>query len=367
MADLGRNFYKKLLEVSESVGMPPENLLNVMALESGVNPKASHGSGSAVGLVQILPKYLSNLGYSGSGEDFLNEPAEQQLIYIEKLIKSNMNAFNGGQPFKSLTQYYLSNFLPSCLSRSDIKSENPNAIIASKDPTELHIPHTSINFEKRVYNSNSGLDVDHDGNITYGDITKMLANVANRNTYKSQLDFLKTHTGYEETKSSKVITDPKVLSVKQDAIEQSVSDKITSLLDNILDNIRASEKKYKKLYKTLLPTHDFIIKVNADNKTNVLEFCRILSSALEEELLATAYTHKNDNEIEIQCSIQGPLKLCHKTIEQFSNVFSGIFCKYANIDMIDTNVIINRRSDLPILTADEALDNYRSFLIQRNS
>ena len=77
MTDLGPNFYKRLLEVSNSVGMPPEFILNVIAVESSFDPSAGAGH-SAAGLFQIMPKNLKHFGYQGTAADFRKEPPEVQ-------------------------------------------------------------------------------------------------------------------------------------------------------------------------------------------------------------------------------------------------------------------------------------------------
>jgi len=393
MSDLGPNFYKKLLEVSASVGLPPESILNVMGLESGFNPSVGK-PGSAVGLVQILPKYLSSLGFSGTEDDFRKAPAEEQLIYIERLIQRNMKAFNGGKPFKSVTQYYVSNFVPACLTRQDIINEDPNAIIAAKNPTEPHTPHISIDYEKKIYKRNSGLDFNHDHQITYSDLTNKLAQVANGKNYLTQLSNLKAHTGYSSgdtstTNSNINSQDSKYNELVRQYIEQnnemgdnmsflqqpnigqvSVNEsptQIENMVDSLLQDIRASERQYKELYKNLLPTNNLVIEVYANDKVDAIEFSRILCSALDEELLAKSYIHEQNNNIEIQCNIQGPQKICYEVIKQLTNSIANEFknatSKIGGID-INTNVVMNKISSYSGLTIKSALSNYRKFLLK---
>jgi hypothetical protein len=408
MQDLGPNFYKKLIEVSASVGMPPENLLNVMGLESGFNPSVGK-PGSAVGLVQILPKYLGKLGYKGSESDFRNAPPEEQLIYIEKLIKGNMNGVNGGKPFKSVTQYYLSNFLPACLKRQDIINEDPNAIIAAENPTELHIPNTSIEFEKKVYKQNSGLDSNHDGAITYGDLTNKLSQVANRSSFKNQISKLKEHTGYESKINTKINTQTNTKTIEKNKSEseleyekminnlmknnQGLSKLIDSssltnmigneenktlkktidyldiekLLGNMLTNVRASEKKYKQLYKTYLPSNNILIKIQSNDKINELEFGRLLCSVLDEELLSTATVHSDGNVVEVQSTIHGPQQLCYDTTKQLTDslvtTFKCATAKLGGINII-TELNQNKQSCYAEVNFNSVLSNYRMFLLK---
>lgn len=395
MSDLGPNFYKKLLEVSASVGLPPESILNVMGLESGFNPSVGK-PGSAAGLVQILPKYLSNLGYKGTEADFRNSPGEEQLIYIERLIQKNMRAFNGGKPFKSVTQYYVSNFVPACLIRQDIINEDPNAIIAAENPTEPHIPNVSIEYEKKIYNRNSGLDFNHDHQITYGDLTNKLAQVASGKNYLTQISNLKAHTGYNGSNTTSIPTNVKSkdseynelvrryieqngeagdnMSFLQQPNVDNTSSTVTesapqieTMVDSLLQDIRASEKNYKGLYKKFLPTHNLVIQVFANDQTDAIEFSRVLCAALDEELLSKSYIHEFNNNIEVQCSIQGPQKLCYDTIKQLTNSIASEFkiatFKIGGID-IKTNVVMNKISSYSGLTIKSALGNYRRFLLK---
>src|ERR1700688_1273854 len=107
------SFYQKLLEVSNDVQMKPEDLLNVMAVESGIDPTAHNMGGNASGLLQFMPSTLKNLGFQGTHGDFRQLSAVDQLDYVKKLILGNMR-YNGG-PFRSAAQYYVANFLPVAL------------------------------------------------------------------------------------------------------------------------------------------------------------------------------------------------------------------------------------------------------------
>jgi hypothetical protein len=417
MADLGPKFYQKLLEISNNLGMQPEHLLNIMAMESGFNPSVGKGN-SAVGLVQILPKYLSKLGFNGSADDFRRTPPEDQLIYIERLIRGNINAFNGGRPFRSLTQYYISNFLPACLKRADIQSEDPNAILASKYPDKPHIPNSSIDFEKQVYNGNAGLDVNKDGHITFGDLTQKLAQVAGWKPYRTQVDNLKKYTEYKggyvpptDYKAPKIespkgddryddllkkfiddqykkggdidiihqfngqYTSPELLKdilptaqVSTPTTETNIGEaQLNNLLDQMVTQVRNADKNYRKLYKKYLPTNHFVIEVFARDKVNAIEFSRILCSALDEELYANAYTCINDDDVEVQCDINGPEDLCYETLSQLTasleDVFKDATKKIGGVK-VNTNVIINKTSSYSEISTKTALSNYRKFQLK---
>ena len=183
MSKLDSNFYQKLLQLSSKVNMNPEDILNVMAVESGLDPSAHNPNGNASGLVQVMPKFLSGLGFKGTHEEFRKTPASAQLDVVEKLIQ-NMIKINGG-PLTSAAQYYVGNFLPVALKLPGVRQKRPETIIVSKNPTEPHLPNISIQQEKIFYNANTGLDFNRDGNITYGDIQSVLKAAKNKKSYQN--------------------------------------------------------------------------------------------------------------------------------------------------------------------------------------
>lgn len=63
MANLGNNFYPKLVKISSELGMSPEDLLAVMVSESGINPTAHEKKYGASGLMQFMPSTLKALNF----------------------------------------------------------------------------------------------------------------------------------------------------------------------------------------------------------------------------------------------------------------------------------------------------------------
>jgi hypothetical protein len=369
MPNLGPGFYKKLLEVASNVGMKPEDILNVMALESGLDPSAGTG---AVGLVQFLPTYLKDYGYTGTGQDFKNESGETQLIYVERLIKSLMK-LTGGKPFKSAVEYYVGNFIPAALKIPGVQQQNPDTIICSRDPKEPHIPGVKINTERLYYRSNAGLDFDKDGNITYGDLKNKLNQVTKGKIFQNAIRDMKKQTGYDASKNkpnelnqsirsymteNKPITEP-----KNDLISN-----ITNLINNFLQQLHASEKQNNKLYKKFLPKQNMLIQVKARDSIDAIEFSRVLCTALDEELQAQSFIHiADDNNPEIECIIYGPEKECFETIQQLTNnmvdVFKQATKKIGEID-IKTNFIMNKKSSYQQISIKMAELSYRKFLFK---
>jgi hypothetical protein len=365
MTDLGPNFYKRLLEVSNSVGMPPEFILNVIAVESSFDPSAGAGH-SAAGLFQIMPKNLKHFGYQGTAADFRKEPPEVQLDYAEKLIKDNMNTLNGGKPFKSVTQYYVSHFLPAALKIPGVQQEDPNAIIASGDQIS-HLKGISKEFEKKYYKANSGLDLDKDESITYGELSRILASKIKQKSYLAAINDMKKYTGHNPKEKKQVQETQLAQKEPTKPKEIGFIATIENLLNDLLQRIRTAERKDKQLYKTFLPNNNFLIQVTAKDHFDAIEFSRILCLALEEELLAKAYTHINSNEVEVECNIYGAQKECFSAtkqlIESIAETFKDATKKIGSID-IKTNLIINKKSSYQQITGLTAEKAYRRFLLK---
>lgn len=142
---------------------------------------------------------------------------------------------------------------------------------------------------------------------------------------------------------------------------------LTNILNNYLQMVASTEKNNKKLYKENLPNNNLVIKIISSNYTNSIEFSRILCSALEEELMAKAYTHTNGKNTEIECSILGPKQDCIKTVQQLSNSLSSAFknatYKIGEIN-IKTECIINKKSSYKQISFKSADSQYKQFLLK---
>lgn len=366
MANLGSNFYTKLADIAKGAGMPPEYILNVMALESGLDPSAGAGSTGAAGLVQIMPQYLKNYGYEGSAKDFRSESGETQLIYIEKLIKT-LVGYNGGKSFKSAAQYYAANFLPASLKLPGVQNEDPNTIIVAENPDKPHLPNIGIQTEAKFYKANKGLDLDKDGVITYGDLQNKLKQVAGRSVYQNAVKALKEQTNYtpnkEESSDKTHELATNLLKNKNTGFMANLHD----LLDKFLKMIKMSAQENKELYKAYLPSQDMLIHVKAQDPVDALEFSRVLCCAIEEELVAKAYTHTDGKNVEIECQVTGPKPYSEKAVQQLIDAISETFkesTKSIGGINIDTMLFINKKSSYKPISGKYAELNYRKFLFK---
>jgi len=347
-------FYQKLLEVSNEVQMKPEDLLNVMAVESGIDPTAHNSGGDASGLLQFMPSTLKNLGFKGTHSDFRQLDGVDQLDYVKKLIQSNMK-FNGG-PFTSAAQYYVANFLPVALKLPGIKNGDPSTVIVAKNPDRPHLPGVSTHQESVFYNSNPVLDADKDGAITYGDIQTVLNRAASGKNFKSAVAQLQSATGYQPGKAA-----PSMVA------SNKPSNNVYNILDKYLQQVTAADRSNKKIYKKFLPNHDILIRVFADSQTDAIEFCRILTTAFDEELSASSFIHTNGSQVEVQCSIAGPAEACFDTIKQLTDAIAEAFevaTKKIGGIKVKTDCVMNKKSSNREIDLKTANSQYRKFLLK---
>jgi hypothetical protein len=361
MAIMDPGFYHKLLEVSSEVQMKPEDLLNVMSLESGVDPTAHNANGNASGLIQFMPSTLKGLGYQGSHSDFRQLSAIDQLDYVKKYIMNNMK-YNGG-PFTSAAQYYVANFLPVALQLPGIKSGDPDTIIVAKNPDHPHLPGVSTHMESVYYNANPVLDANKDGVITYGDIETILNRVAAGSNFKSALAQLQNSTGYQPSK----IPQNMVATNQPPSTNLPPDNDVMSLLNNYLQEITSSERYSKKLYKQYLPKHYFVLKIDTSNYTDAVEFSRIISLALDEELLTNSFVHTNGQQVEVEGFIYGSQEKCAQAINQLAVTMAQMFQERTEkIGAIraNTHLIMNNKSSYQPLTVKDYLSQHKKFLLK---
>jgi hypothetical protein len=351
VAKLDSNFYQKLLQLSAKVGMKPEDILNVMAVESGLDPSAHNPHGGASGLVQVMPKFLSGLGFKGTPEEFRKTPASSQLDVVERLIQ-NMMKINGG-PLTSAAHYYVGIFLPVALKLQGVRQGRPDTIIVSKNPTEPHLPNISIQKEKIFYNANPGLDFDHDGNITFGDIQNVLKVARNKKAYQNAVSELSKFRGSTPNES---VFD-KFLPSKPKA------NNVNRLLDNYLALINAEEEvKMKKL-----SYNSAVVKIVSNSFNESLEFARLLTLALDEELSAKVSIHSNNNLVEVECDIPGAPQEVFAVAEQLSNSLAEVFfdvTKKIGGVTVKTQLITNKKSSYQTVDLKTAESEHRKFLLK---
>jgi hypothetical protein len=367
MANLGSNFYTKLVQMTTELGMKPEDLLAIMVSESGINPSAGKGGGAS-GLIQFMPETLHGAGFQGDQDQFRQLSGEDQIPFIKKYIQGAMSK-NGG-PFTSAAQYYVANFWPVALKLPGVRQGNLDTAIVEYNPVrhgayskkylDIGIKIPAIQ-ESRAYKANPLFDKDKKGSITYGDMVHQVEINKRSPIYQRALANMQAATGYRASH----VPSQMATKIKKHPSPQTG---LQGLLDHFLEMVNmASPRLNKKLYKEALPNHDILIEIKAPDYSSSIEFSRILCSALDEELLSTSYPHTDGHLVEVECCIPGPAKDCFATVKQLTEAIAETF-KDATIKIggitVETNCIMNKKSSYQSISLKTADTNYRTFLLK---
>jgi Transglycosylase SLT domain len=148
----------RVKEVSGRIGCQPEELLAVMMSESSVWARAQNPHGQATGLIQIMPANLPGVGWTAGPDAFRQLSAEDQMPYVERYYRPWVH-----HGLHTAARLYQSTFLPATLA-TVTTSEGVLAAPGGPYPDAYKWNHEA-------------LDVNHDGQITLGDLEARLANV----------------------------------------------------------------------------------------------------------------------------------------------------------------------------------------------
>lgn len=371
MANLGANFYPKLVQMASELGMKPEDIIAVMTSESGMNPSA-HNPGGASGLIQFMPDTLRGVKFPGSPADFRRLSGEEQLPWIKKLISGNIG-FNGGKPFTSGGQYYASNLWPVSLKLPGVQRGDESTVILERNPRSangfskkysdigIKIP---VSQESASYKENYPLfDKMHKGYITLGDLNNQINQNRKTNIYQGSVATMHGDTGYKPSISQEPKQQP---SMTADIGGQYNLD---SLLNRFLSMFSIAEEKQslKSLYRSSLPSHNILIGIASPDYNSSIEFSRVLCSALDEELLSTSFSHTDGHSVEIECAINGPAKECYGAVEQLSNAIAETFKEATKkLGGISIQVVcqLNKQSNFQPISLKTAETHYRRFALK---
>ena len=144
--NLSDGFYNKVIEISKRIGCDANSLMAVMRSESGISATARNSSSGATGLIQFMPKTAQS--YGTTTEELSKMSPEQQLVYVEKYLTRTKAAagFSADEKINQ-GQLYALVFLPAYAKREVLTAKG-----------------------HKFYESNKGLDVDKDGQITLADL-----------------------------------------------------------------------------------------------------------------------------------------------------------------------------------------------------
>jgi len=374
-ANLGPNFYPKLVQISEELGMKPEDLLAVMTSESGLNPSAYEETYKGSGLIGFMPDTLRGLGYKGTWQDFTKLTGEEQLDWVKKFIQGK-NGLMGNRKFTSAGLYYTGNLWPIALKLPGVIKGDPSTRILESDPeTDASGKYSkkyfdlgykiSKSFESKAYKANPLFDRDKKGYITYGDMIKQTEINRKNPVYQKAIAEMAKSTGYQPGKS----INPSMLAQKNNTQSPSSLQGMDGIMDKYIQELQVAATSYdlKKLYKRALPTHDVLIQISAPDYSSAIEFSRVLTAALDEDLLSSSYPYTDGHQVEIECSISGPEKECFAAVQQMTNAVAEAFkdatAKIGGI-AIKTQQFTNKKSSYQPISPRTADTNYRKFLLK---
>jgi hypothetical protein len=291
----------------------------------------------------------------------------EQLPLVKQLFQGISRIY--GKPLDSPALVYLGIFFPAALKLAGVKRGDPSTPILEENP-ESFIEngkkyskkygnnHVEVATESSAYKSNPLFHGDIPGVITYGDMLKQVEKNASNPIYKKALEELHG-SGY--TSTSVTPKQPKEPDITNSDI------KVDDLVNMLNEKLQTMSSNDKKLFRRYLPSHNILIKVNADSLENELEFSRILCAALDEELGASAYTCSNGADVEIECSIAGPEKICLDTVKELTAAIEEAFVlatkKIGSIS-VKTNIFMNKKSSYQQISWKTADINYRKFLLK---
>lgn len=135
-------FRAAFVRMARELGIDPNHIAPVIALESGFNPQARNPHGGATGLIQFMPVTARQLGTST--DELYRMTALEQLEFVEKFYEPwYRRLYTPGD-------VYMATFLPKYVGF----------------PSETVL---SVKGEK-IYDANKGLDANGDGALTVGDV-----------------------------------------------------------------------------------------------------------------------------------------------------------------------------------------------------
>ena len=361
MVNLGANFYPSFIQMTNQLGMKPEDLLAVMTSESGINPAAGNKGSGASGLIQFMPSVLSNTGFKGDPSDFRQLSGEDQLPYIQKLIEGNMK-YNGG-PFKSAAQYYVANLWPVALRLPGIKAEDPSTAFLEANPATVTDPKTGKVYSKKYYDigqritpqqesqaykSNPLFHGSTPGAITYGDMMNQVNKNKRSPIYQRALAALKNNTGYQAQPQSEQNAPKKEQSPFGSFVDKYVHPAIESL-DQLLT----------KYLGMISAAPNYLIQIKNADYTDAVEFARVLGSVLDEELKTRSYTYTDGKyNVDLECKKANLVN--QKQIEELAEITLEQFKEATNTNPT-IKILKDKVSNYQEINVKHAETSYRKF------
>lgn len=139
-------FREELVRLAGKLGLNPSFIAAVMSRESGFNPQAVNPFTKATGLIQFMPNTAKVLGTTVDA--LFNMSAVAQLFFVGKYFAPFADKLS------TPGDYYMAVFMPAHIGK----------------------PADFVLFKKgeKGYEQNAGLDLDKDGTIKVGDVTRAI-------------------------------------------------------------------------------------------------------------------------------------------------------------------------------------------------
>lgn len=171
--DLSSAFDARALSASVSLRCHVLDLVGVWYSESGCHAGAHNPHGDAAGLCQLMPQSLTNIGYVGGWQHFVQLAADEQVPWCARYYRP----YTGRMLSPELA--YLATFLPAYLTPGYLKGEElgPETVIAAKGGR--------LGW---AYSANAIFDADGDGRIQLFE----LGNAIKRNAVGPRWDEIRT-------------------------------------------------------------------------------------------------------------------------------------------------------------------------------
>lgn len=155
-------FKSKVIEISNKLKMDPDDLMAIMAFESGFDPSSRNKTSGATGLIQFMSSTAKKLGTTL--DELAQMSAVQQLDYVYEYLKPYRGEMDNVQ------DAYMAVFMPIAIGKSN------DFVVGIKGSTDIigNVTYGS------VYSQNSGLDTNNDGKITKEEATSLVEKTMNR-------------------------------------------------------------------------------------------------------------------------------------------------------------------------------------------
>lgn len=146
------DFLAKVQTISDSLGINPDWLMQIMYKESGISSTIQNPDTNATGLIQFMPSTAEGLGTTV--EELAAMSNVEQLDYVYAYLNKVKESYGN---FGSYLDLYLAVFFP--------------AAIGKPLDTVLQAVNLPASVIARV---NQGFDLNHDGKITLAEVQQVM-------------------------------------------------------------------------------------------------------------------------------------------------------------------------------------------------